>query len=88
MAFFRGLSGLIGEVLVLGMEMSWLGARAEGDPVPEATRQRAGFDRLFAVFGLGLGDPSDEPARRRGFEEEGGGALYPAGFRSLSSVPS
>jgi hypothetical protein len=30
MVFFRGLVGLVGAVLVLGMEMSWLGARAEG----------------------------------------------------------
>jgi hypothetical protein len=40
------------------------------------------------VFGLGLDDPFDEPARRRGFEEEGGGAHYPAGFseRELRAI--
>jgi hypothetical protein len=39
------------------------------------------IDRLFAVSELGL-DGHRELGRRRGFEEAGGGAVYPPGYRS------
>jgi len=55
----------------------------------KATCCELAFDRLFAVFELGLDGPSSELARRVRFEEAGGGALYQAGFRGPgASVPS
>ena len=62
------------------MEVSYrLGSVCRGRQLGLRRRSELAFDRLCAVasrvgpWWLG---------RRRGFEEAGGGALYPAGFRS------
>ena len=48
------------------------------------TSNELGFDRLFAVCELGQ-VPLGELARSWGFEEAGGDAVYPSGYRSGAS---
>jgi len=70
------------------MEVSYrLGVRFAGASVGVEATKRAGFRSTMRGGRAGFGFRGGS-VRRKGFEEEGGGALYRTGFRSRGSAPS